>query len=47
MCELTEEQKTAFDRDGFVVVERLVDDQTVERLRESFDKLFRGYSEEN
>ena len=37
------EQLEAFARDGFVVVEEgFVDDATVERLRERFDRLFDG-----
>ena len=42
MFELSQEQKSAFDRDGFVVVDQLIDERTVTQLRESFDKLFRG-----
>ena len=42
MFELSTQQQSDFDRDGFLVVERLIDDDTVERLRDSFDALFRG-----
>lgn len=42
MFELTAEQIRDFNRDGFLVVENLIDENTVERLRESFDALFRG-----
>ena len=42
MLELSPQQKADFDRDGFLVVERLIDDDTVEVLRESFERLFRG-----
>lgn len=36
------EQLAAFERDGFVVVEGLVDDETVEELRARFEPLFAG-----
>ena len=42
MFRLSEQQKSDFDRDGFLVVERLIDDDTVERLRDSFEALFQG-----
>ncbi len=42
MFELSQQQKEEFDRDGFLVVDKLIDLETVDRLRESFDKLFRG-----
>ncbi|MBE30530.1 MAG: phytanoyl-CoA dioxygenase family protein, partial [Acidiferrobacteraceae bacterium] len=42
MFRLSTQQKSDFDRDGFLIVERLIDDDTVERLRDSFDALFRG-----
>ena len=42
MLELSNQQKTDFDRDGFLVVEKLIDDDTVEVLRESFERLFSG-----
>ncbi len=39
----TSEQREAFERDGFVVVEEgFVDDATVELLRERFERLFAG-----
>jgi ectoine hydroxylase-related dioxygenase (phytanoyl-CoA dioxygenase family) len=38
----TDEQREQFDRDGFVVVDELIDAETVERLRERFEPLFRG-----
>jgi 2-oxoglutarate-dependent dioxygenase len=38
-----EDQLEAFERDGFVVVEEgFIDDETIERLRERFDRLFAG-----
>ncbi|MED5408343.1 MAG: phytanoyl-CoA dioxygenase family protein [Pseudomonadota bacterium] len=42
MLELSPQQKADFDRDGFLVVEKLIDDDTVEVLRKSFERLFRG-----
>ena len=42
MFELTHAQKQNFERDGFLLVEQLIDEDTVEHLRESFDQLFRG-----
>ncbi|MBD0291746.1 MAG: phytanoyl-CoA dioxygenase family protein [Thermoleophilia bacterium] len=39
----TEEQLASFDRDGFVAVsEGYIDDPTIERLGERFDRLFTG-----
>jgi ectoine hydroxylase-related dioxygenase (phytanoyl-CoA dioxygenase family) len=39
----TEEQLAAFQRDGFLIVEEgFIDPPTIERLRESFDRLFAG-----
>jgi ectoine hydroxylase-related dioxygenase (phytanoyl-CoA dioxygenase family) len=35
-------QRAAFDADGFLIVEDLVSTETVEKLRRSFDSLFRG-----
>ena len=42
MVALSNQQKTDFDRDGFLVVEKLIDDDTVEVLRENFERLFSG-----
>ena len=42
MIELSQKQKQDFDQDGFLVVENLIDESTVEELRDSFDRLFRG-----
>ena len=42
MLALSNQQKTYFDRDGFLVVEKLIDDDTVEVLRENFERLFSG-----
>ena len=42
MFELSKQQKEDFNRDGFLIVEKLIDDDTVEVLRDSFDRLFRG-----
>ena len=39
----TSEQREAFDRDGFLIVqEGFIDDESVELLRERFDRLFEG-----
>jgi ectoine hydroxylase-related dioxygenase (phytanoyl-CoA dioxygenase family) len=38
----TDEQRQQFDRDGFVVVDQLIEADTIERLRERFEPLFRG-----
>ena len=38
----TAEQRATFERDGFVVVEGFVDDETVEELRARFEPLFAG-----
>ena len=39
----TTEQREAFDRDGFLIVEEgFIDDETVELLRERFERLFEG-----
>lgn len=42
MFSLTDEQINQFNEDGFLIVDRLVDDETVERLRACYDRLFRG-----
>ena len=42
MFSLTAEQIQQFDGDGFLVVDRLIQDGQVEILRERFDRLFRG-----
>lgn len=39
---LTSQQKKQFDEDGFVLVDRLIDDQTIDKLRHAFDRLFCG-----
>jgi ectoine hydroxylase-related dioxygenase (phytanoyl-CoA dioxygenase family) len=38
----TDEQRQQFEHDGFVVVDELIDAETVDRLRERFEPLFRG-----
>src|SRR5207249_7601630 len=38
----SDEQRQQFERDGFVVVDELIDAATVERLRERFEPLFTG-----
>jgi len=45
MISVTQSQKQQFDRDGFLVVDQLVDMDTVHRLRDCFDELFRGVFE--
>lgn len=42
--ELTQHQIESFDEDGFVVLERVLDAETVEAARERFPKLFSGDS---
>ena len=42
MFALTPKQQESFASDGFVIVENLIDQETVRSLRESFDDLFRG-----
>jgi len=39
---LTQEQRASFDRDGFVVVPRIIPPATATQLRERFEPLFRG-----
>ena len=40
--ELTSAQIDQFNEDGFVIVDKLIDDETVEALRARYEKLFRG-----
>ena len=40
--ELTQDQKVRFHEDGFLVVDRLVDEETVARVAARFEPLFRG-----
>ena len=42
MLEISPDQIDAFNRDGFLVVDKIIDDATVDKLRSSFDRLFRG-----
>ena len=42
MVELNPEQIARFREDGFLVVEKLIDAETIDALRERFDRLFRG-----
>lgn len=42
MLEITRNQKESFDQDGFLIVDRLIDDETVDNLRSCFNQLFRG-----
>ena len=40
--ELTSAQIDQFNEDGFVIVDKLIDDETVEALHARYGKLFRG-----
>ena len=40
--ELTSAQIDQFNEDGFVIVDKLIDDETIEALRARYEKLFRG-----
>jgi len=42
MFELTQEQIDRYNEDGFLIVDRLIDDDTVEALRERYERMFRG-----
>ena len=42
MLELTNQQEMDFEEEGFLVVENLFDESTVDELRDRFDRLFRG-----
>ncbi len=42
MLSLTQDQRTRFGEDGFLVIERLIDEGTAAALRERFARLFRG-----
>ena len=42
MFSVTPEQINQFNADGFLIVDRLVDEPAVGRLRDCFDRLFRG-----
>ena len=42
MFNVTPEQIQQFNADGFLIVDQLVDEPAVERLRDCFDRLFRG-----
>jgi ectoine hydroxylase-related dioxygenase (phytanoyl-CoA dioxygenase family) len=37
--ELTEDQKVAWDRDGFLIFDRFIDDETVAELRTAYDEV--------
>jgi ectoine hydroxylase-related dioxygenase (phytanoyl-CoA dioxygenase family) len=39
---LTEEHKRRFEADGFLILEKFIDSETVERLRARFEPLFKG-----
>ena len=40
--ELTPAQIDQFNEDGYLIVDKLIDDQTVEAVSERYEKLFRG-----
>ncbi len=42
MFQLTDQQNAEFHRDGFVVVDGLIDDHTIDQLREAFERIFSG-----
>jgi ectoine hydroxylase-related dioxygenase (phytanoyl-CoA dioxygenase family) len=42
MLEISEAQVAEFQGDGFLIVERIIDDTTVDVLRRCFDEVFRG-----
>ena len=42
MLELTDEQITQFDQDGFIIIERLIENDAVMALRNAMDRLFLG-----
>jgi ectoine hydroxylase-related dioxygenase (phytanoyl-CoA dioxygenase family) len=42
MFTLTAEQIEQFSEDGFLIAEKLIDEETVEALRSRFERLFRG-----
>ena len=45
MTSLSAEQAESFDRDGFVVVERLITTDLIPQLHEAFEELFNGHFE--
>ncbi len=42
MFSVTQDQIDRFNEDGVLIVDRLIDDETVETLRACYDRLFRG-----
>lgn len=42
MFELTQEQITSFGNDGYVFAENMMDESTIETVRESYARMFRG-----
>lgn len=42
MFKVTQEQIDQFNEDGFLIVDKLIDDETIDELRDRFDRLFRG-----
>ena len=39
---LTEDHKRRFEADGFLILDKFLDAETVERLRARFEPLFKG-----
>ncbi len=42
MIELTKEQIAQFNKDGFLIVDKLIDDDTVQRVADRYEPMFRG-----
>ena len=42
MFQLSDQQTADFHRDGFVVVDGLIGDDTTDRLRDAFERIFSG-----
>ena len=42
MFQLSDQQTADFHRDGFVVVDELIGDDTTDRLRDAFERIFSG-----
>ena len=45
LAEVTPAQRESFKEQGFLVLESVLDDATIERLRSRFDPLFKGQFE--
>lgn len=42
MFDVTDDQISRFNQDGFLIVDEIIDEATVGRLRDAYDRLFRG-----